>query len=289
MEQLFKERKNKLDIFKGLRNPLKKKPSNADVPDGLYSLCKGCGTSVSTKELIANQYVCPKCSYNFRLSAIQRLEQIVDSSSFVPFNERLVSRNPLNFDGYEEKIAIAKETTGLNEAIVCGTARILGTKVAIGAMDTNFMMASMGEVVGEKITRLVEMATKKKLPVVIFCCSGGARMQEGILSLMQMAKTSAALAKHSEANLLYISVLTDPTTGGVSASFAMLGDIIIAEPNALIGFAGPRVIQQTMNTTLPEGFQRAEFLVEKGFVDMVVERSSMKDTLGILLKLHERK
>ncbi|WP_352418185.1 acetyl-CoA carboxylase, carboxyltransferase subunit beta [Proteiniborus sp.] len=221
-----------------------------------------------------------------RIGARDRINELIDENTFIEYDVDLKSANPLNFPEYAEKTNSAVQKTGQNEAVITGEGRIMGESCIICVMEPNFMMGSMGSVVGEKITRAVEKATEKRLPVIIFSASGGARMQEGILSLMQMAKTSAALGKLSEEGLLYISVLTDPTTGGVTASFAMQGDIIISEPGALIGFAGPRVIEQTIRQKLPEGFQRAEFLLEKGFIDKIVHRKDMRNTLSILLNIH---
>lgn len=221
-----------------------------------------------------------------RIGARDRINELIDENTFIEYDVDLKSANPLNFPEYAEKANSAVQKTGENEAVITGEGRIMGESCIICVMEPNFMMGSMGSVVGEKITRAVEKATEKRLPVIIFSASGGARMQEGILSLMQMAKTSAALGKLSEEGLLYISVLTDPTTGGVTASFAMQGDIIISEPGALIGFAGPRVIEQTIRQKLPEGFQRAEFLLEKGFIDKIVHRKDMRNTLSILLNIH---
>lgn len=249
-------------------------------------VCKGCGRTLEKAEVVANKYVCYGCGYYFRVKTKNRLKMVVDPQSFTPWFEELESKNPLNFPDYEEKLEAVKEKTGLHEGVTIGKGKIYGEEAVIGVCDARFLMGSMGHVVGEKIASAVERATKERLPVIIFCCSGGARMQEGIVSLMQMAKTSAALKKHSDAGLLYIPVLTDPTTGGVTASFAMLGDIILAEPGALIGFAGPRVIEQTIGQKLPEGFQRAQFQLEHGFVDAVVERKDLKKTLYEILKLH---
>ena len=230
--------------------------------------------------------VCPRCGYHFPMGAYYRLSSVLDSGSFRELNEKLTSNDPLHFPGYGAKLDAARRKTGMNEAAVTAVGTIGGSRCVVGVLDSRFLMGSMSAAVGEKLTLAIEHAIKNKLPLILFAASGGARMQEGILSLMQMAKTSAALARFSEKGLLYISVLTDPTTGGVTASFASLGDIILAEPGALIGFAGPRVIQQTIGETLPEGFQRAEFQMEHGFVDAVVPRSQMRDTLARLLKLH---
>ncbi|MBO4524953.1 MAG: acetyl-CoA carboxylase carboxyltransferase subunit beta, partial [Ruminococcus sp.] len=230
--------------------------------------------------------VCPKCNYHGRLSSNERIAITVDKDSFKEFNGRMRGADPLNFPDYLEKQTELRASTGLSDAVITGTATIKGSPVVIGVMDSRFMMGSMGSVVGEKITRAFEYATERKLPVVMFTASGGARMQEGIVSLMQMAKTSGAVKLHSEAGGLYISVMTDPTTGGVTASFASLGDIIIAEPKVLIGFAGRRVIEGTIKQRLPEDFQLAEFMYEKGFVDMIVERRKLRSVLSHLLKLH---
>ena len=249
--------------------------------------CPRCQAELTTAELEAQEYVCT-CGYHFRMPARRRLMNLVDEGSFWELDRDMMGGNPINFINYEAKKEKLRASSGENEGVICGTASIGGQKCAIFVMEPYFMMGSMGCVVGEKVTRLFEYATHNNLPVVGYTVSGGARMQEGILSLMQMAKTSAALARFSEKGLLYISVLTDPTTGGVTASFASLGDIILAEPGALIGFAGPRVIQQTIGQTLPEGFQRAEFQEEHGFVDAVVPRLQMRDTLAQLLRLHEK-
>lgn len=256
------------------------------VPTGLYMKCGNCGEAVYAEDVEKGNHTCPKCGYNFRIGAYQRLEMVLDEGSFEEWDKELKTSNPLKFAGYEEKLVVLKEKTGLNEAIVTGYGKIHDMPLAIGVCDSRFLMASMGEVVGERITRMVERATKEKLPVVLFACSGGARMQEGIVSLMQMAKTSQALKRHSQAGQLYVSVLTDPTTGGVTASFAMLGDIILAEPGALIGFAGPRVIEQTIGQKLPDGFQRSEFLLEKGLIDGIVKRSELRHILGEIIRMH---
>ena len=257
-----------------------------DVPNGLLRQCRKCKAVVLAKSVREAGYVCPKCGGYFRVHAKRRFEMIADKDSFIPGFEGMEISNPINFEGYVERVSMLREKTGLDEAIICGDVKIEGFCAAVGVMDGRFLMASMGKIVGEKITAMVERATNENLPVIIFACSGGARMQEGIVSLMQMAKTSAALKRHHESGNLYISVLTDPTTGGVTASFAMLGDIILAEPNALIGFAGPRVIEQTIGERLPKGFQRSEYLLEHGFVDRIVERSELKKTLADILKLH---
>lgn len=260
-----------------------------EVPEGLMRKCNQCGKAIIAEEAEAGYYICPKCGGYFHVPAYKRLEMILDENSFEEWDEQMPVSNPMEYRGYPEKLEVLKAKTGLNEAVVTGKGRINGSETVIGVCDGRFLMASMGENVGEKITRAVERATEERLPVIMFCCSGGARMQEGIISLMQMAKTSAAFKRHSDAGLLYISVLTDPTTGGVTASFAMLGDILLAEPGALIGFAGPRVIEQTIRQRLPKGFQRAEFLLEHGFLDAIVERPQMKEVLGNLLDLHKEK
>ncbi len=258
----------------------------SDMLIGKWVKCDACKEILYKEEVHKNYSVCPNCGKHFRLSARRRISQIIDEGTFVEINKDMETRNPLNFEGYSKKIEALQEKTHIKEAVTTGFGEINGEKVTIAVMDGNFMMGSMGSVVGEKITFAIEQAIENKLPFIIFCVSGGARMQEGIISLMQMAKTSAALARLDEAGLLYISVLTDPTTGGVTASFASLGDIILAEPNALIGFAGPRVIEQTIKQKLPEGFQKSEFLLEHGFIDKIVERKDMKDTLYQILKLH---
>ncbi len=262
-----------------------KKPQ---VPEGLLCKCSKCGGTLLVEDMRQNYYVCPKCKGYFRVKAYERIRRLADEGTFREWDKELIGSNPMNFEGYEEKLAVTRLKSRLNEAVVTGKCRIDGCEAVLGVMDGRFLMASMGEAVGEKITRAVERATKERLPVILFTCSGGARMQEGITSLMQMAKTSAALKRHSNAGLLYISVLTDPTTGGVTASFAMEGDIILAEPGALIGFAGPRVIEQTIRQKLPKGFQRSEFLLEHGFVDRIVERRELKNVLGDILRIHDR-
>lgn len=254
---------------------------------GKWVKCDSCKEILYKEDVHKNYSVCPNCGKHFRISARRRLEQIVDENTFEEMDSDLQTTNPLQFEGYTKKIALLQEKTKINEAVKTGIGKINGEQAVIAIMDGNFLMGSMGCVVGEKITRAIETAIEKRLPLIMFCVSGGARMQEGIISLMQMAKTSSALAKLDDAGLLYISVLTDPTTGGVTASFAMLGDIILAEPDALIGFAGPRVIEQTLKQKLPEGFQRSEFLLEHGFIDKIVTRKDMKDTLSQILKLHK--
>ncbi|CDM69768.1 Acetyl-coenzyme A carboxylase carboxyl transferase subunit beta [Clostridium bornimense] len=256
------------------------------IPDGMWIKCDKCNKILYNKEVEENLKVCPNCGGYFRLNARERISLIVDDGTFKEFNENMTPKNPLNYPGYEGKIKKIQEKTGLSEGVVTGYGEIEKKPCIIAVMDSNFMMGSMGSVVGEKITLAVEKATKERLPIIIFTCSGGARMQEGMVSLMQMAKVSAALGKHSDKGLLYITVLTDPTTGGVTASFAMLGDIILSEPKALIGFAGRRVIEQTIKQELPEDFQTAEFLLEHGFVDKIVERKNLKSILATILKIH---
>lgn len=267
--------------------PTKKADDIVVSPESI--ICPVCKKEIFKEEAKSLKYVCSECNYYFRVRAKNRIKMVVDEGSFESWFEDMETANPLNFPDYETKISDTKEKTKLSEGVMVGKALIRKVPVALGVIDARFLMGSMGHVVGERITSMVEKATEEKMPVIMFCCSGGARMQEGIVSLMQMAKTSAALKRHSEAGLLYISVLTDPTTGGVTASFAMLGDIILAEPKALIGFAGPRVIEQTIGQKLPEGFQRAEFQLEHGFVDAIVERDKLRDTLAKLVLMHEKK
>ena len=284
LDNMFK----KTRLHSGRKNYIDLGASRPEVPEGLLRKCNKCGGAIITEDVKNGYYICPKCGGYFRVHAYHRVEMIADEGTFEEWDQGLTTRNPLNYKGYEEKLEGLKEKTGLEEAVVTGKISINGTETAVGVCDGRFLMASMGEVVGEKIARMVERATQEKLPVILFACSGDARMQEGIVSLMQMAKTSAALKRHSDAGLLYISVLTDPTTGGVTASFAMLGDVILSEPKALIGFAGPRVIEQTIGQKLPKGFQRSEFLLEHGFIDAIVERPQLKETLSQILKLHEK-
>ena len=259
------------------------------IPDEMWKACPGCNKASLAKEVKANRNVCPRCQFHFRLTARERLELLVDETGFEEFDGMMTSSNRIDFPGYDSKLESAKNATGEKEAVVCGVGRIEGNETVICVMESEFIMGSMGCVVGEKITRAFEYAIEYGLPVLVFCVSGGARMQEGILSLMQMAKISGAVKLHSDAGLLYVSVLTNPTTGGVTASFAMEGDIIIAEPKALIGFAGPRVIEQTIKQVLPQGFQSAEFLFEKGFLDAIVPRSEIRDYIAHLLVLHAKK
>ncbi|ADL53796.1 acetyl-CoA carboxylase, carboxyl transferase, beta subunit [Clostridium cellulovorans 743B] len=258
-----------------------------NIPTGMWSKCTECSSIVYTEDLSNNMNVCPKCGYHMKISAMERIKYIFDKDTFKQIDSEVVGKNPLEFEGYEEKLAKAREATSLKEAVVTGYGTVGGNPVVTAIMDSNFMMGSMGTAVGEKITRAIEYATSKRLPIIIFTTSGGARMQEGIFSLMQMAKVSGAVAKHGDTGLLYITVITHPTTGGVTASFAMEGDIIISEPKALIGFAGRRVIESTINEKLPENFQSAEFLFQKGFIDKIVDRRNMKTVLSKILTLHE--
>lgn len=259
----------------------------ADMMIGKWVKCDNCKEIIYKEELHQNLSVCPNCGKHFRLSARRRIKQIVDEGTFEEIGKGITTNDPLQFEGYLKKLEGLKEKIKMEEAVKCGICEIEGEKTVLAVMDGNFLMGSMGYAVGERITLAVETAIENKLPFVIFCVSGGARMQEGMISLMQMAKTSSAIAKLKEAGLFYLSILTDPTTGGVTASFASLGDIILAEPKALIGFAGPRVIEQTIKQKLPEGFQSSEFLLEHGFIDKIVERKDMKTTIAKLIRLHK--
>ncbi|MDD4334196.1 MAG: acetyl-CoA carboxylase, carboxyltransferase subunit beta [Desulfotomaculaceae bacterium] len=275
-----------LDAFRKQKNvaaPLELE--NRDIPDGIWSKCGHCGEILLNKDLIRNYKVC-QCGFHFRLTAPERIQMTLDSGSFREIDAGLLPVNPFALSDYAGKLVEARNKSGLNEAVIYGEGTIDKIPVVVVVMDTNFMMASMGTVAGEKITRAMELATAECKPLIIFAASGGARMQEGILSLMQLAKTVEALARLNEAGQLYITVITDPTTGGVSASFAALGDIILAEPDSMIGFTGPRVIEQTIRQKLPEGFQRAEFFKQHGFIDKIVPRPQMKETLAKLLALH---
>lgn len=256
----------------------------AQVPEGIFQKCPGCSRILYVQDLAENAYVCPECGHYWRIGARSRIQMVLDKGSFREWDPYLETADPLEFPGYRQKLEKTRTASGLEEAVLTGCGTVRKLPVAIGAMSSDFMMGSMGSAVGEKITRMIERATTEKLPVILFCCSGGARMQEGIFSLMQMAKTAQAIRRHGEAGLLYVPVLTDPTTGGVTASFAMLGDVILAEPGALIGFAGPRVIEQTIRQKLPEGFQTSEFLLEHGFVDRIVKRGQMRKTLQMLIR-----
>lgn len=277
----FKRPKNELEVF--LRQSTHKSPA---VPDEMFTRCPACGGAMLSDELTEASGVCTKCGHHFSLGARARISLVCDEGSFSELFSNIVSANPIDFPDYPKKLRLARLKSGEKEAVVTGTGLIDGAPAALFVMDGTFMMGSMGSAVGEKITRLFEYAAEKGLPVVGFTVSGGARMQEGILSLMQMAKTSGAVKRHSEKGLLFVTVLTNPTTGGVTASFAMEGDIILAEPGALICFAGPRVIEQTTKEKLPQDFQKAEFLLKKGFVDMIVSRHKLKRVLAKILTLH---
>ena len=259
-----------------------------DIPEGMWIKCDACGELLYKEDVVHNHYSCYKCGKYFRLSTKRRLRMVADKQSFEEWDTGLETANPLDYPGYPEKLDGLKEKLHVDEAVTTGVCTIKGEKTVIAVCDARFLMGSMGYVVGEKITRAIEYATDKRLPLIIFSASGGARMQEGIFSLMQMAKTSAALERFNRSGGLYVSVLTHPTTGGVTASFASLGDITLAEPGALIGFAGPRVIEQTIGEKLPDGFQRSEFQLEHGFVDQVVPRTELKEVLTRILQLHTR-
>ena len=276
-----------VDKIKKREIPAKNKKPNIDIPIGKWVKCDKCKEIIYKETVRNNLNICPNCGHYFRMHIDKRLKLVIDDGTYKKFDLDIETTNPLGLDDYPKKLKTLREKTGLNEAVSCGIGKINGEKVVICIMDSGFLMGSMGVVVGEKITYAIEEAIKQKLPLIMFCVSGGARMQEGIISLMQMAKTTAALTKLDEAGLLYISVLTDPTYGGVTASFASLGDIILAEPGAMIGFAGQRVIEQTIKEALPEGFQTAEFLLEHGFIDKIVERKDLKDTLYKLIQYHK--
>ena len=287
MEQLFKERREKLDVFKSLRKKEKEPVAKRiEVPENLYTACPGCGATLLTESLEENWRVCPECGRHMPLDSARRIALVADGGTFSETGASIGRQDPLHFPGYAQKVASLEKRTGLREAVVTGICRIGGYKAVLGVMDNRFLMGSMGSAAGEKITRAIELATKRKLPLIFFTASGGARMQEGIYSLMQMAKTSNAVARHNQAGLLYISIFTHPTTGGVTASFASQGDIMLAEPGALIGFAGPRVIEQTIRQQLPEDFQTAEFVEQCGFLDGVVPRAELRTVLVQLLRLH---
>lgn len=283
MNTFLAARRRKLMALKELRQG-----ASIEGAESTKATCAACGHDIAPDDLESNMGVCPYCGNHLPISAQRRIELVVDEGSWKEMFRGLVSRDPLKFPGYADKLASLRDGTGLNDALACGIARIDGHRVAIAALDTRFLMGSMGAVVGEKLTRLVERAAKSRLPLIVFSASGGARMQEGIVSLMQMAKTSAAIERFSRRGGLFISIFTHPTTGGVTASFASLGDVTLAEPGALVGFAGPRVIEQTIGEKLPEGFQTAEYLLEHGFVDEVVPRRRMRSTLAKLLKLYGR-
>ena len=278
---------NLMGLFRSPQNELEKGGKEAEDA-GIRNACPHCGALVALSDQQENLNVCPACGYHFRIGPRERIAYLTDEDSFSELDGSLMSKDVLGFPGYDQKLRNAKLASREKEGVVCGAARIGGEPCALFVMDPNFMMGSMGTVVGEKIARLFEYAAEYSLPVVGYTVSGGARMQEGILSLMQMAKVSAALLRHSQAGNLYLTVLTDPTTGGVTASFAMDGDIILAEPGATIGFAGARVIEQTIRKKLPQGFQKAEFLLEHGFVDLIVPRGEQRETIARLLRLHRR-
>ncbi|MFC0230356.1 acetyl-CoA carboxylase, carboxyltransferase subunit beta [Bhargavaea ullalensis] len=275
-------------MFKKNKKKYMTVPSEAskDVPEGIMTKCPECKKIILTKDLLKSNKVCPHCDHHMKMTAWERVDDLFDEETFIPMDEELKTSNPLNFPSYTEKVKADAEKTGLNEAVLTGIGELEGRRVACAVMDSHFRMGSMGSVVGEKITRAIEKATEERIPFIIFTASGGARMQEGVLSLMQMAKTSVALSRHSEQGLLYISVMTHPTTGGVSASFASVGDVNLAEPKALIGFAGRRVIEQTVREKLPDDFQTAEFLLEHGQLDAVVHRSDMRHVLSTLVRFH---
>ncbi|WP_032121858.1 acetyl-CoA carboxylase, carboxyltransferase subunit beta [Clostridium amazonitimonense] len=288
LKDIFKKRKYITINREVLSNKNNIEEAKPEIPSGTWIKCEGCGKIMYKKDIEDNLKVCKYCNYHFRLGARERISMICDEGSFVEMFDNITTSNPMNFPAYELKIKQSINLSGENEAVVTGEGKIDGVSTVIAIMDSNFIMGSMGSVVGEKITRAIEFAVKKQLPLIIFTASGGARMQEGIISLMQMAKISAALSVFDENRLLYITVLTDPTTGGVTASFAMQGDIILSEPQALIGFAGKRVIEKTINEKLPSGFQSAEFMLEKGFVDNIIHRKDLKEVLGSLLLYHRR-
>ncbi len=287
LSNMFKKTKdNYIPLKEERRAGRGENEARPEVPEGLIRRCNKCGKAILTDEVKSNLCICPKCGGYFRMSAYRRIRMLADPDSFEEWDRGMQTPNPLEYKGYVEKVAGLREKTGLDEAVITGVCRIGTHRTALAVMDGRFLMASMGETVGEKITRAVERATEEEIPVVILTCSGGARMQEGLTSLMQMAKTAAALKRHSDRGLLCVTVLTDPTTGGVTASFAMLGDIILAEPKALVGFAGPRVIEQTIGQKLPKGFQRSEFLLEHGLIDGIVPREELRERLLGILELH---
>lgn len=286
MENLFKKRQDRLHRFENFRHFGDTVAQPKEIPDYVFKNCEHCGESIPYMELQRTYYVCPRCGCHLKISARERIRQLIDEGTFRECDALVESKNEDRFIGYEEKLEKAKQATGMHEAVICGHGQIKGYPLALAVMDSRFMMGSMGHVVGDKITRLIELADRHHLPLLICCTSGGARMQEGIVSLMQMAKTAAALKRFSDHGGFYISLLTHPTTGGVSASFAMLGDVILAEPDALVGFAGRRVIEKTVNEVLPPQFQHAEFVMEKGFIDRIVERKDLRRTVADLILLH---
>jgi acetyl-CoA carboxylase carboxyl transferase subunit beta len=285
MLDFFKKRKKQVKEFQEAVRSRTFEEKRVEIPEGLYEKCPRCDGNILKEELVATQFVCPNCDYHFRMTAQERIEFLIDAGSFEERNAELASVDPLGMPGYADRLT-KLYATGLTEAIVTGIGQISGFTYAIAAMDSYFLMGSMGMVVGEKIVRITEYATANKLPLLIVATSGGARMQEGVLSLMQMAKTTAAIKKHHDAGLLYLSILTDPTFGGVSASFATVADIVIAEPEALIGFAGPRVIKQTIKQVLPDGFQSSEFLLERGLIDLIVSRPKLVETITRISKMY---
>lgn len=284
-----------MSLFDWFANRQKSEPNvqqkqEREIADGLWTKCEACGVLAYTKDLLHNQLVCAECGHHLRVTSDERIRQLIDKKTWLPLNEALRPTDPLNFrdrKAYRERLQDTQEKTGLTDAVQTGTGMLDGIPIALGVMDFRFMGGSMGSVVGEKLCRLIELATKERFSVIIICASGGARMQEGMLSLMQMAKISGALSNHRNAKLLYIPVLTHPTTGGVTASFAMLGDLILAEPKATIGFAGRRVIEQTLREKLPDGFQTSEYLLQHGFVDAIIARTQLKKTLAQLLRMHQ--
>lgn len=286
MENLFKKRQDRLHRFEDFRNSRDLDVRPKEIPDYVFKNCEHCGENIPYMELQRTYYVCPRCGCHLKISARERIRQLIDEGTFTECDALVESTNEDHFIGYEEKLDKAKQATGMHEAVICGYGLVRGYPLAIAVMDSRFMMGSMGHVVGDKITRLIELADRHHLPLLISCTSGGARMQEGIVSLMQMAKTAAALKRFSDHGGFYISLLTHPTTGGVSASFAMLGDVILAEPDALVGFAGRRVIEKTVNEVLPPQFQHAAFVMEKGFIDRIVERKDLRRTVADLILLH---
>lgn len=285
----FSNRGSRLKAMKQLKPKVAQEAQRRALENANNTTCPECGDIITPQGMEKSLWTCPRCGYHFKMSAPDRLAMVFDNCEYSEMYANVVGDNPLHFPGYSHKLEANRQKSGLKEAVVCAAGNIGGNPCVVDVLDSRFLMGSMGVAVGEKITRSIEYATGMRLPIIIFSASGGARMQEGIYSLMQMAKTSAAIQKHDEAGLLFISVLTNPTTGGVTASFASLGDVILAETGALIGFAGPRVIEQTIGQKLPEGFQRAEYLLEHGFVDRIVERQNLRDELATLLAMHVRR
>lgn len=287
MNDFIDQRKKMLEAFKKEYRGHVPPKNTIDIPKNLFVTCEDCNELLLVDDLNKNLKVCPKCGYHFRISARERLHHLDVNHTFKEFDTTLTSTNPLNFPGYQEKLTQYQASSHELDAVITGSMELASIPIALGIMDSTFMMGSMGSVVGEKLTRLMEYATNHRLPLIIFCASGGARMQEGMFSLMQMAKTASSLSRHSEAGLLSVMILTNPTTGGVAASFATLGDLIFGEQKALIGFAGPRVIKETIREDLPKDFQKAEFLLQKGFLDGVYARSQWPSILAQILHLHE--